>query len=146
MRARSGRSCCGQESSLGTADRYLAGERRRAVVRRAVLAASATLGAAAVAVSLPWVGQAALAHRLFWGSAICAAGLVAAWIRQAMTSGRPGWRLLAALAVTAAGLAWLPLIPAAGAIAALSEHTLRRGRVPAVLPRVAAQRAARTNG
>jgi hypothetical protein len=148
MHGRSGRSCCAKENSPGPADRYLAGQRRRVMVRRVVLAVSAALWAAAVVMSLPGAGQAALAHRLGWGSAICASGLVATWIRQAMTTGRPTWRLLAALGAVAAGLAWQPVIPAAAAVAALTGHTLRRGAVPVpISPAPAGSRQpARTNG
>ncbi|HLX47222.1 MAG TPA: hypothetical protein VKS82_02710 [Streptosporangiaceae bacterium] len=146
MRGRSGRSCCAQEPSLGTADRYLTGERRRVMVRRAILVVSAALFVAAVTISASGVGQAALAHRLCWGSAICASGLAATWIRQAMTTGRPGWRLLAAVAAVAAGIAWQPVIPAAAAVAALTEHTLRRGAVPVLTARAGSRQVARTNG
>lgn len=146
MPERPGRTCCAGEPPFGAGGRRLAGERRRVMVRRAILVTSAALSAAAVMMSVPGVGQAALAHRLFWGSAICASGLVASWIRQVMTTGRPGWRLLAGLVALTLGIAWQPALPAAAAIAALTEHVLRRDADPALTPPAGSRQAARTNG
>lgn len=121
------RACCGQDSSLSTADRRTVGEQRRILVRRAALAASAGLCSAALTLSMLGMGQTTLAHRLCWGSAACASAVLAGWVRQAMIAGRPGWRLVAAIVVLAVGIGWQPLGPALAAVAALAEHVLRPG-------------------
>lgn len=126
MRSHSGDCCSGQGTTLSVAERRVLGERRRVMVRRAALVASVMFCAVGVAALAFWPAT-PVAERALWASALCAAGLGGGWIRQAMTTHRPGWRLaLAALAI-AVGVAWQPVTPALAAIAALAESVFRPG-------------------
>jgi hypothetical protein len=125
MRSHSG-DCCSGQGTTSVAERRVLGERRRVMVRRAALAASVTFCAIGVAALTFWPST-SVAGRALWASALCAAGPAGGWTRQAMTTHRPGWRLVLAAVAIAAGIAWQPVTPALAAIAALAESVFRPG-------------------
>jgi hypothetical protein len=124
MRSHSGDCCSSQGPALSVAERRVLGERRRLMVRRSALTASVTLCAAGLTGLLFWPST-TLADRALWAAALCAAGLAGGWIRLAMVTHRPGWRLVLAAAAAALGIAWHPVLPALAAIAALAESLCR---------------------
>lgn len=122
-------SCCGGQaadtgSGMGFEDRAALGGRRRLLVRRVLLGASALFALAAVVVTItglaPW-----LADRLAWAASIWVAGLVLGWIRQVLAQRRLDWRLAVVVAAVVAGVLWQPLVAALVAVALLAEQVLR---------------------
>lgn len=142
-------SCCGGEvadtgsgggSGTGFEDRAALGGRRRLLVRRVLLGASALFALAAMVVTVagvaPW-----LADRLAWAASIWVAGLVLGWVRQVVVQRRLDWRLAVVVAAVVVGVVWQPLVAAIVAVALLAEQVLRgspttvstAGRVPSQL-------------
>jgi hypothetical protein len=138
-------SCCGgevadTESGTGFEDRAALGGRRRLLVRRVLLGASALFALAAMVVTVagvaPW-----LADRLAWAASIWVAGLVLGWVRQVVAQRRLDWRLAVVVVAVVVGVVWQPLVAAIVAVALLAEQVLRgprattstAGRVPSQL-------------
>ena len=139
-------SCCGEEvadsgSGAGFEDRAALGGRRRLLVRRVLLGASALFALAAVVLTI--VGPVTwLAERLAWAASIWVAGLVLGWVRQVVAQRRLDWRLVVVVVAVAVG-AWQPLVVAIVSVVLLAEQVVRgpratssvAGRVPSQLAR-----------
>ncbi|MBO0807938.1 MAG: hypothetical protein J2P32_06505 [Actinobacteria bacterium] len=126
--------CCAGQPAGSFADRVDAGRRRRIALWRIQLAASAALTLAAIALAAAGrLAPAVLEPRLAWAASFVATGLVLGWLRQALASRQPGWRLIVSAAASVAGAAWQPLVPAVIATSFLAERLIR-GADPAGAP------------
>ncbi|TCO59291.1 hypothetical protein [Actinocrispum wychmicini] len=134
MAERSTGGCCSDpERATPFAQRVEVGQRRRVLLRRAMLVSCAVLCAVALLLSVVGVST-AVAYRLEWAAAVCAAVVLLGWARSAMTTGRVPWRLVVGVAAVVAGFVWHPLVPALVALAALTEHVLRPSDQQAAVP------------
>jgi hypothetical protein len=117
-------SCCGGEvTDTGFEDRAALGGRRRLLVRRVLLGASALFTLAAVLLTMtaraPW-----LTDRLAWAASIWGAGLALGWVRQVVAQRRLNWRLAVVVAAVVVGVVWQPLVAAIVVVTLLTEQVV----------------------
>ncbi len=120
----SGGCCSDPECATPFTERAELGQRRRVLLRRAMLGSCAVLCAAALLLPVAGVSS-AVASRLEWAAAVCAAAVLLGWVRTAMTTRRVPWRLAVGVVAVVVGVVWYPLVPALVALVALAEHVLR---------------------